>query len=119
MNWEVYPPSIYHALKRINAYPGVKEIVVTENGAAFKDELLDNKVHDTERMDFLQRYIAEVLRAKNEGVNVTGYFVWTLMDNFEWAEGFHPRFGLIYVDFETQKRIVKDSGDWYSRFISQ
>ncbi len=119
MNWEVYPPSIYHALKRIGAYPGVKEIVVTENGAAFKDELLDNKVHDTKRVDYLQRYIAEVLRAKNEGVNVTGYFVWTLLDNFEWAEGFHPRFGLIYVDFETQKRIVKDSGDWYSRFISQ
>jgi beta-glucosidase len=118
MNWEVYPGAIYHALKRINGYAGVKEIIVTENGAAFKDELKNNVVPDAERIEFLKGYIGQVLAAKKEGVNVTGYFVWTLLDNFEWAEGFHPRFGLVHVDFETQKRIVKSSGKWYSAFIS-
>ncbi len=118
MNWEVYPPAIYHALKRLNAYDGVKEIIVTENGAAFHDELVENSVMDPQRVAFLKSYLSQVLQAKKEGVNVTGYFVWTLLDNFEWAEGFHPKFGLVHVDFETQKRTIKDSGKWYSQFIS-
>ena len=117
MNWEVYPASIYHALKRLGQYEGIKEIIVTENGAAFKDEVIDNTVADHKRVNFLKTYLAEVLKAKQEGVNVTGYFVWTLLDNFEWAEGFHPRFGLVYVDFKTQQRIVKASGKWYGSFI--
>lgn len=119
MNWEVYPEAIYHALKRLSSYKGVKEIIVTENGAAFKDEVIQNIVADDSRVDYLKNYIAQVLKAKNEGVNVTGYFVWTLLDNFEWAEGFHPRFGLVHVDFATQKRIIKASGKWYSGFIKQ
>lgn len=118
MNWEVYPESIYHALKRINNYPGVEEIIVTENGAAFRDEVTNNVVTDSKRIDFLQAYISQVLAAKRDGVNVKGYFVWTLLDNFEWAEGFHPRFGLVHVDHGTQKRIIKSSGKWYSAFIS-
>ena len=61
--------------------------------------------------------ISQVLRAKQEGVNVTGYFIWTFLDNFEWAEGYYPRFGLVYVDFATQKRIVKSSGKWYADFL--
>ena len=117
MNWEVYPPSIYHALKRINEYRGIKEIIVTENGAAFKDEMIDERVHDERRLDYLKDHIEQVLRAKREGVKVNGYFVWTLLDNFEWAEGFHPRFGLVYVDFKTQQRIIKTSGNWYSSFL--
>ncbi len=117
MNWEVYPASIYHALKRFSKYEGLKEIIVTENGAAFKDEVVNNNIADYKRVDFLKKYLAEVLKAKKEGVQVTGYFVWTLLDNFEWAEGFHPRFGLVYVNFKTQQRIVKASGKWYSDFI--
>ena len=117
MNWEVYPPAIYNALKRINEYPGVKEIIVTENGAAFKDEMIEGSVHDDKRLLYLKNHIEQVLRAKKEGVKVNGYFVWTLLDNFEWAEGFHPRFGLVYVDFETQQRIIKTSGNWYSGFL--
>ncbi|MEI7733814.1 MAG: GH1 family beta-glucosidase [Ferruginibacter sp.] len=117
MNWEIYPPSIYNALKRINAYSGVKEIIITENGAAFKDELSNGAVHDFERLDYLKNHLEQVLLAKKEGVKVNGYFVWTLLDNFEWAEGFHPRFGLVYVDFDTQKRVIKASGKWYSEFI--
>jgi beta-glucosidase len=118
MNWEVYPPSIYKALMRLNSYPSIKEILVTENGAAFADEVVNNEVDDKERLIYLQDHIGQVLQAQKEGVNVKGYFVWTLMDNFEWAEGFHPRFGLIHVDFATQKRIIKSSGKWYSRLLA-
>jgi beta-glucosidase len=117
MNWEIYPASIYHALKRMGSYKTIKEIIVTENGAAFKDNVHDEQVRDSQRTLFLKNYIAQVLKAKQEGVNVNGYFVWTLLDNFEWAEGFHPRFGLVHVDFDTQKRIVKASGNWYADFI--
>ena len=118
MNWEVYPACIYTALKRLDSYPTINEILVTENGAAFADEMIDNEVHDVERLQYLKDHIAQVLLAKKEGVNVKGYFVWTLMDNFEWAEGFHPRFGLVHVDFASQKRIIKSSGKWYSQFLA-
>ncbi len=117
MNWEVYPESIYHALKRIGSYKGVKEIIVTENGAAFTDIVSTTGVYDFQRIRFLERYLEQVLRAQKEGAPVKGYFVWTLLDNFEWAEGFYPRFGLVYVDFKTQQRIIKESGYWYRNFI--
>ncbi len=68
-------------------------------------------------MQYLQDNILQVFRAKKEGVNVTGYFIWTFLDNFEWAEGYYPRFGLVYVDFRTQKRVVKSSGKWYAGFL--
>ncbi|MEN0054799.1 MAG: GH1 family beta-glucosidase [Mucilaginibacter sp.] len=117
MRWEVYPPSIYHMIKKFDAYPQIKSIIITENGAAFPDTVDDNAVHDGKRLQYLQNYIAQVLKAKNEGCKLNGYFVWTLTDNFEWAEGYHPRFGLIHVDHATQQRIVKDSGRWYGRFL--
>ena len=117
MDWEIHPPSIYNALKRYSSYQQIKEIIVTENGAAFTDAYEEGMVNDSERVKYLQDYIAQVLLAKKEGVKVNGYFVWTLMDNFEWAEGFYPRFGLVYVDFATQQRVVKNSGRWYSQFL--
>jgi beta-glucosidase len=117
MDWEIYPRSIYLALKRLSKYNGVNEIIVTENGAAFNDTVEGETINDTNRKEFLQNYISEVYQAKKEGVNVNGYFVWTLMDNFEWAEGYHPKFGLIHVDFETQKRTIKSSGKWYADFL--
>ncbi|MEP7254845.1 MAG: GH1 family beta-glucosidase [Ferruginibacter sp.] len=117
MDWEVHPPSIYKAIKRLDSYPQVKEIIITENGAAFTDEYEEGRVHDCKRVKYLQDHIAQVLLAKKEGAKVNGYFVWTLMDNFEWAEGYYPRFGLVYVDFATQQRIVKNSGSWYSQFL--
>ncbi len=118
MNWEIYPESIYEMLKKFNRYENVKELVITENGAAFADNRQNGKVDDPKRIQFLQDNLAQVYRAKQEGINVSGYFIWTLLDNFEWAEGYHPRFGLVYVDFETQQRIVKSSGLWYKRFLS-
>jgi len=117
MKWEVYPQSIYHILKKYDQYPQIKKIYLTESGAAFKDEVIDNQVTDPKRVEYLQQYLQQVLKAKNEGCKVEGYFIWTLTDNFEWAEGYHPRFGIIYVDFETQQRIVKASGLWYANLL--
>lgn len=117
MNWEVYPPAIYEMLKKFGQYEKCPPLMVTENGAAFEDRVVNDQVHDPQRIDYIQQNIAQVLRAKQEGIEVTGYFVWTFMDNFEWAEGYRPRFGLVYVDYETQERIVKDSGKWYGRFL--
>jgi len=117
MNWEIYPESIYEMLVRFNNYKTFKEIIVTENGAAFTDIVVDGAIHDEQRKNYLEQYIKQVLRAKQDGVNVTGYFAWSLTDNFEWAEGYAPRFGLVYIDYITQKRTIKNSGYWYSRMI--
>jgi beta-glucosidase len=117
MGWEVYPEGIHQVLKQFAAYPGIDKIIVTENGAAFPDTVEGNSVHDAKRVDFYKKYLAQVLKAKQEGVNIQGYFCWTLMDNFEWAEGYKPRFGLVHVDFETQKRTMKDSGLWFKEFL--
>ena len=117
MNWEVYPESIYNILKKYSSYKNIPRLIVTENGAAFTDVFKNGEVHDPKRIQYLNDNISQVLRAKKEGVNVDGYFIWTFLDNFEWAEGYYPRFGLVYVDFETQKRIVKSSGKWYAAFL--
>ncbi|MGJ1286453.1 GH1 family beta-glucosidase [Sphingobacterium spiritivorum] len=117
MNWEVYPESMYHMLKKFQAYENIPPLIITENGAAFPDLPENERVHDPKRAQYMQDILQQVLRAKNEGVNVNGYFVWTFLDNFEWAEGYHPRFGLVYVDFRTQQRIIKSSGHWYADFI--
>ena len=117
MGWEVYPPSIYHALTRWNRYKNLKEIIVTENGAAFEDNLVEGKIDDPKRIKYLSDHISQVLRAKQDGVRVNGYFVWTLLDNFEWAEGFLPKFGLVHINHENQERSVKASGKWYADFL--
>ncbi|NQD72041.1 beta-glucosidase [Sphingobacterium shayense] len=117
MNWEVYPESMYHILKRYSTYKNIPPLIITESGAAFEDFVIDGKVDDRKRQIYLQKTIEQVLRAKQEGVDVRGYFVWTFLDNFEWAEGYRPRFGLIHVDFESQKRTIKSSGYWYSQFL--
>jgi beta-glucosidase len=117
MDWEVYPRSIYLSLKRLNEYHEIKQIIITENGAAFTDSVHEGKINDNKRQKYIEDHIAQVYQAKKEGVKVGGYFVWTLTDNFEWAEGYLPKFGLIHVDFSTQKRTIKDSGHWYSAFL--
>ncbi|WP_037373737.1 GH1 family beta-glucosidase [Salinimicrobium xinjiangense] len=117
MNWEVYPHSIYQMLKKFDGYANIRDLYITENGAAFKDTFENGEIKDSRRIKYLKDYLAAVLRAKREGVNVKGYFVWTFTDNFEWAEGFRPRFGLVHVDFQTQKRTVKASGKWFRDFL--
>lgn len=118
MGWEVYPPALYHILKRFNGYDGIRKIIITENGAAFPDIVTNGKVYDIKRTHFIQDHLEQILKAKEEGLNVDGYFVWSLTDNFEWAEGYNARFGLIHVDFETQKRTIKHSGLWFRDFLS-
>jgi len=117
MGWEVYPDGIYEVIKKFSAYKGVKKIYITENGCAFPDEMVNGEINDTRRIEYFKSYLSKVLKAKNEGFPVNGYFVWSLMDNFEWAEGFEPRFGLVHVDFQSQKRTIKKSGLWFQDFL--
>ncbi|GAA4355806.1 GH1 family beta-glucosidase [Hymenobacter saemangeumensis] len=117
MGWEVFPESVYQMLKQFSAYPNAPKLVVTESGSAFPDKWVNGRVHDAARRAYLQAAIGQVLRARQEGVDVRGFLSWTLTDNFEWAEGYGPRFGLVHVDYETQQRTVKDSGLWYRDFL--
>ncbi|MEP6930385.1 MAG: GH1 family beta-glucosidase, partial [Flavobacterium sp.] len=119
MGWEVYPPALYHTIKRFNAYKNIKKIIITENGAAFPDEVKNGKVYDIRRTQYIRDHLEQLLKAKKDGYNVDGYFVWSLTDNFEWAEGYNARFGLIHIDFKTQKRTIKQSGLWFRDFLAQ
>ena len=117
MGWEVSPEGIYDVIMQFNKYG--KPMIVTENGAAFEDHLNDDgSVHDNRRIQFFQAYLSEVLKAKNEGAHLNGYFLWSFMDNFEWAEGYEPRFGIVYNDFETQHRYPKNSALWWQAFLN-
>lgn len=118
MGWEVYADSLYEVLTWIQKDYGNPPVYITENGAAFTDTVEAGAVHDPKRRAYYQTYIDSVRRAMEAGSDCRGYFAWTLMDNFEWAEGYDKRFGLIHVDFETQERIVKDSGLWYRDLIA-
>jgi beta-glucosidase len=117
MGWEVHPPSFRDLLVRIHRDYAPREILVTENGAAYDDVLRGDTVDDPERVSFLDRHLRAALEAIEAGVPLAGYFVWTLMDNFEWAFGTSRRFGLAYTDYATQRRIVKTSGRWYRDLI--
>lgn len=118
MDWPVTPESLYWGPKFL--YERYKKpIYITENGLSCHDVIsLDGKVHDPNRIDFLARYLHELKRAANE-IDLRGYFQWSLMDNFEWAKGYSDRFGLVYVDYQTQKRVLKDSAYWYQQVIKE
>jgi len=120
MGWEVYPRGIYELLTRLhNDYLPLK-IYITENGAAFADEVNDaGEIHDSRRIAYLQAYIREAWNALQEGVPLEGYYAWSLMDNFEWSFGYSKRFGLVYVDFSTLRRIPKNSAFYYRDLISR
>ena len=119
MDWEVYPDGLYRLLMRVAADYAPPAIYVTENGAAFGDvRVHDGRVHDPERTAYLETYIDAVSRAVAEGAPVKGYFVWSLLDNFEWAHGYSKRFGIVYVDFPTLDRVPKDSFYWYRDHIA-
>ena len=117
MGGEVYPEGLYQILKKFSQYKGIRNLIVTENGTCVPDKLENGQIHDKERIAYFKNHLAAVLKAKKEGVNVNGYFVWSPTDNFEWDKGFSPRFGLVYVDFKTQERYIKDSGLWFRDFL--
>ncbi|GAA1644497.1 glycoside hydrolase family 1 protein [Georgenia ruanii] len=116
MGWNIEPEGIYELLTALdNAYDGLP-LMVTENGAAFDDAPgPDGEVHDPDRVDYLRRHIDAVGRARADGANVQGYFVWSLLDNFEWSYGYSKRFGIVRVDYDTQRRTLKDSARWYAQ----
>lgn len=117
LKWPVTPKSLYWGPRFLYERYQIP-IMITENGLSCHDMVsLDGKVHDPNRIDFLQRYLRELRRASADGVDVMGYLAWSFMDNFEWHSGYAERFGLVYVDYETQERIVKDSGHWYKTII--
>ena len=116
--WEVYPKGIYDLLKRLHNEFDINEIIITENGCSYADGPDENNViNDQKRITYHKSHIEQLQTAIKEGVPCSGYFAWSLMDNFEWAEGYSQRFGLIWVDFETLERIPKQSYYWYQKFL--
>ncbi len=119
MGWRIEPGSLTELLMHLHeTYPTVP-LMITENGAAFPDRRDDDgRVHDDDRVDYLRTHIGAVLDSIEAGADVRGYFAWSLLDNFEWAWGYSKRFGIIYVDFQTQERVLKDSAAWYGEVIA-
>ena len=117
MGWEVHAQTFTELLTRINKDYAPKEIFITENGSAWDDEVVNGKVDDPNRVRYLERHIDAMFDAKKQGVPISGYFAWSLMDNYEWAYGYAKRFGLIYVDYPTQQRIPKTSAYYYRERI--
>ena len=119
MGWEVCAPALRRLLNKLNNEYYLPPIYITENGAAFADVVTpDGKIHDERRLDYLKNHFIQTHLAMQDGVDVRGYFVWSLLDNFEWAHGYTKRFGLVRVDYGTQERTVKDSGKWYGQVIA-
>jgi beta-glucosidase len=119
MGWEVYPAGLTELLERLHREYSPAEIYIAENGAAYADGPDDSgRIADARRIDFMRRHLGAAHRALDGGVPLAGYFVWSLMDNFEWAHGYEKRFGLYWVDYETQKRVPKDSSLWYYAVIT-
>lgn len=119
MGMEIYPKGILKMLEKYNSYPNIKNIYITESGVCFDDVLENGKVKDKKRIDYFKKTFYYTLKAIEKNINIKGYFIWTLVDNFEWAEGTKARFGLYYTDFATQKRTIKKSGLWIQKFLSK
>lgn len=116
--WCVIPSGLTDLLCRIKQEYGIEKFYITENGSSWIDKVVDGKIDDPERQEFLLSHLGAVADAMDKGVNVKGYYYWSFYDNFEWTYGYRPRFGLVYLDYKTQERIVKDSGYLYKKIIS-
>ena len=115
MDWPIRPEGISWLIRRAHEAYDLPEIYITENGAAFNDVVQDGVIDDQDRIAYLNSHIREVLKTRDEGIPVRGYFVWSLLDNFEWAYGYDKRFGIIRVDYETGERTLKQSAHWYTQ----
>ncbi len=118
MGMEIYPKGLYKLLKFYNQYHDIKKIIITESGVCFPDHVVNGSINDSQRMKYHKSMIKQVLKARKIHIPVEGYLIWTLVDNFEWKEGYEPRFGLVYNNFNTQERIIKTSGLWFQKFLS-
>ncbi|MET3121305.1 beta-glucosidase [Oxalobacteraceae bacterium GrIS 2.11] len=118
MGWENYPQGLTDLLVGLHAEYDLPPIYITENGIAVADKVIDGVVNDPERITYVKMHLNALAAAMDQGVNVRGYFYWSLMDNYEWNSGYAKRFGLIYVDYATQKRTLKNSALWYRSFVS-
>ena len=118
MGWEIYPKAFTELLVSLNEKYTLPPVYITENGAAMADKIIDGVVNDQDRLDYYQQHLNAVNDAIEQGVQVNGYFAWSLMDNFEWAEGYLKRFGIVHVDYETQVRTIKASGLAYKALIT-
>ena len=119
MGWEVYPDGLHEILARVHADYRPPALLITENGAAFEDAVnpQDGRIEDVRRRDYLVAHLRSAAAAIRAGIPLRAYFVWSLMDNFEWSFGYSKRFGLYHVDYGTQRRTLKASGDWYRSLI--
>jgi len=118
MGWEIYPEGLYDIIVRLRKEYTRLPVYITENGAAFNDVLSEKKrVNDVERIDYIKSHLMKIAELNQQGADIRGYYLWSLMDNFEWAYGYSKRFGTVYVDFKTQERILKDSALWYKDVI--
>ncbi|MBF0818067.1 6-phospho-beta-galactosidase [Streptococcus acidominimus] len=115
-DWMIYPQGLYDQIIRVKTnYPNYKKIYITENGLGYKDEFVDGTVYDDARIDYVRQHLTVIANAIADGANVKGYFLWSLMDVFSWSNGYEKRYGLFYVDFETQERYPKKSAYWYKQ----
>jgi beta-glucosidase len=117
MGWEINPEALADLLIRVNHDYKVPEYFITENGSAWDDDEIDGSVNDINRIDYLEKHLSAMEVAIDKGVPIRGYFAWSLLDNFEWTHGYSKRFGLVYINFQNQSRIIKESGKWYARRI--
>lgn len=119
MNWEIYPQGLTDLLVTYNDLYDLPPLFITENGAAMKDQLVDGQVKDEDRIAYFDAHLNAVNDAIEQGVDIRGYFAWSLMDNFEWAFGYEKRFGIVYVDYKSQQRTIKGSGYAYQHFLAE
>jgi beta-glucosidase len=120
MGWEIDPEGLREVLLRVHREYTKLPLYITENGAAFDDVVLDDgSLDDRERVDYLEHHLAALSRAIADGVDVRRYCLWSLLDNFEWEQGYEKRFGIVHVDFDTQSRVPKRSGLWYRDYIAR
>lgn len=118
MGWEINPEALTDLLLRLKRDYPIREIFITENGSAWPDQLVDHQVEDLDRISYLRNHLDAINNAIALGAPVHGYFAWSLFDNFEWTHGYSKRFGIIYINYETQERIIKGSGRWYAAHIA-
>ena len=119
MGWEIYPQGLADLLTGIHREYRLPPIYITENGMANADTLVDGQVHDAQRIAYLKGHLEALSRAIEAGVDVRGFFYWSLLDNYEWDSGYGKRFGLVHVDYATQQRTLKDSAHWYRDFVAR